>query len=29
MTLEHGIYAEMFNSQAEWYKISGEVVVNV
>ena len=29
MKLENGIYAEMFNSQAEWYKITGEVAANV
>ncbi|MCL1857772.1 MAG: ABC transporter ATP-binding protein/permease [Oscillospiraceae bacterium] len=29
MTLENGIYAEMFDSQAEWYKINGEADINV
>lgn len=29
MTLDSGVYAEMFNSQAEWYKANGEVLANV
>jgi len=28
ISLENGVYAEMFNAQAEWYKISGEEAVN-
>ena len=29
MALENGVYAEMFTSQAEWYKANGEVLANV